>query len=685
MIPELGHFALLLALLLAAVQATLPLAGTWRGPARWMALARPTALLQAAFVGLAFAALLWSFAQADFTVAYVTRNANTQLPLAFRLAAAWGGHEGSLLLWALILAGWSGAVALCSRTLPADTVARVLGVMGWISVGFLAFLIFTSNPFERQLPGAPDGNDLNPLLQDAGMIFHPPLLYMGYVGFAVAFAFAVAALIEGRLDHTWIRWMRPWTLVAWAFLTLGILLGSFWAYYELGWGGWWFWDAVENASFMPWLVGTALLHSLAVAENRDAFKRWTLLLAILAFALSLLGTFLVRSGVLSSVHAFASDPQRGLAILALLAVLIGGALTLYAWRAPGLESGSRFGWRSREAALLLNNLLLCVAAGSILLGTLYPLALETLGAGRISVGPPYFESVFVPLMVPLLALLGLGPWLHWKHVRGAELWRRVRWVAAGSVVFAGAVALTWQTSAGTALGLLLAAWIGAATVAQHLGQWRPGQPGATQRWRTFTGAHWGMVTAHLGMAVFVAGATLVSGSGATEDVSLRVGDSATLRDHVFTLRRVEDARGPNYIAARAVFDVAEGEGAPTLQLQPERRFYTVQQMPMTEAAIDRGFTRDLYVSLGERLPDGRWVVRLQLKPFMGWVWSGALLIALGGFAAALDRRYRRLKLPQAFPLPLGEGQGEGPPTASPLPHRPLTPTLSPAGRGSSLP
>ena len=639
MIPELGHFALLLALGLALLQGTLPLLGAWRGNTRWMALGHGAALGQGLLVTLGFAALVQAFAANDFSVSYVAANSNSHLPLAFRICSVWGGHEGSVLLWIQMLALWTIGVALFSRQLPREMAARVLAVMGLVSVGFLSFLLFTSNPFERTLPAPPDGRDLNPLLQDWGMVSHPPVLYMGYVGFSVAFAFAIAALIGGRLDAAWAKWTRPWTLLAWAFLTAGIYLGSSWAYYELGWGGWWFWDAVENASFMPWLLGTALIHSLAVTEKRGTFKNWTALLAILAFSLSLLGTFLVRSGVLTSVHAFASDPRRGLYILAFLGVAIGGALALYAWRAPTVGLGGRFAVFSRESLLLLNNVILAATAGTVLLGTLYPLALDALDLGKISVGPPYFESVFVPLMVPLLLLAGVGPLVSWKEASWRGVLRRLRWIALGAVGSASAVLLALQTSWMVALGVALAAWLALGTAAEAIKHLRHRQAGLPLGW-------WGMVVAHTGVAVFVLGVTLVKGLETAADHSLRVGQSATLGDYRFEFAGLAREQGPNYVAARARFEVSR-DGRPVATLHPEKRFYIVQQMPMTEAAIDRGIFRDLYVSLNEATKDGAWVVRLQHKPFIGWVWAGALLIALGGGLAAADKRYRTARRVEA--------------------------------------
>jgi len=651
MIPEIGNFSLMLALALALIQGVLPIAGSFRGNARWMALARPAASGQFAFVTLAFICLVSCFVTNDFSVTYVASNSNSLLPLYYRIAGAWGGHEGSLLLWAQMLGLWTFAVAMLSRQLPDETMARVLGVMGLISVGFLCFMLFTSNPFERLLPAAADGRDLNPLLQDFGMIIHPPLLYMGYVGFSVAFAFAIAALMGGQLDAAWARWSRPWTLVAWMFLTLGIFLGSFWAYYELGWGGWWFWDAVENASFMPWLVGTALVHSLAVTEKRGSFKNWTVLLAIIAFSLSLVGTFLVRSGVLTSVHAFATDPRRGLFILIFLAVVIGGSLLLYAWRAPKVGLGGKFTVFSRESSLLINNVLLLAAAGTVLLGTLYPLFLDALDLGKISVGPPYFEAVFVPLMVPVLILMAVGPFIRWKNSSLPDLLRRLRLIALGTLLFAVLSALLYAPSPMVVLGVTCAAWILLATASHLLERLRHAAPGTPvwRRLRSQPSSYWGMLVAHAGIAVFVIGVTLVKGMETADDVSMRVGDTATAGAYLFHFTGLKDVQGPNYTATEGTFEVSRN-GVKVCTLKPQKRLFTVQNMPMTEAAIDRGLTRDLYVSLGEATAPGVWVVRVQHKPFVAWIWGGCLIIALGGLLAACDRRYRmgaRLRQRQA--------------------------------------
>ena len=581
MIPEIGHFALILALLLALVQGVLPLIGAARGVPAWMALARPAAQGQALFVALAFSCLAWSFVNNDFSVLNVATNSNSQLPLHYRFAATWGSHEGSLLLWVFMLSGWALAVSLLSRHLPEDMVARVLGVMGLVAVGFLLFLLLTSNPFDRLIPAAADGRDLNPLLQDPGMVIHPPMLYMGYVGFSVAFAFAIAALLSGRLDATWARWSRPWTTMAWCFLTTGIALGSWWAYYELGWGGWWFWDPVENASFMPWLVGTALIHSLAVTEKRGSFKIWTVLLAIVAFSLSLLGTFLVRSGVLTSVHAFATDPKRGVFILAFLVIVIGSSLALFAWRAPKVGLGGKFELVSRETMLLLNNVLLIVAAGSVVLGTLYPLFLDALGLGKISVGPPYFEAVFVPIMAPLVFLMGIGPLARWKEAKLPDLATRLKW--ALGVSFATALILPFVLGNWTPMvsfGLLLALWIVAASLVNVMERIRNARGSLLERLSGQPRAYYGMLLAHTGVAVFIVGVTLVKGYETERDVRMEVGDTVAVGGHSFRFEGVSDITGPNYRGARGTLDVSKN-GKHVEKIYPEKRLYNVQQMPMT--------------------------------------------------------------------------------------------------------
>ena len=651
MIPEIGQFSLILALTLAFALGTLPLIGAARGVPEWMALARPAAQGQFVFVAIAFGCLAWSFASSDFSVLNVASNSNSSLPLPYRIAATWGSHEGSMLLWVLMLAAWTVAVSVFSRGLPDEMVARVLGVMGLISTGFLLFMLLTSNPFERLLPPAPDGRDLNPLLQDPGMVIHPPMLYMGYVGFSVAFSFAIAALLGGKLDATWARWSRPWTTLAWCFLTCGIALGSWWAYYELGWGGWWFWDPVENASFMPWLLGTALIHSLAVTEKRGAFRSWTVLLAILAFSMSLLGTFLVRSGVLTSVHAFATDPKRGIFILGFLALVIGGSLALFAWRAPRVGLGGAFEVVSRESFLLANNVLLVVAAGAVLLGTLYPLVLDALNLGKISVGPPYFEAVFVPLMALAVFLMGIGPLARWKEASLPELAVRLRWALAVSVVTALIVpAVTGKWSPLVSFGLLLAFWV-AATAVLNLRARIGGGGTLITRLRAQPRSYYGMVVAHCGVAVFITGVTLVKGYEVERDLRMAPGDTATVSGYVFRFDGTREVMGPNYRAAQGTVKVSREGGGEVTTLHPEKRVYLVQQNAMTEAAITSSPLRDLYVSLGEPVDGGAWSVRIYYKPFVVWIWAGCAIMALGGLLALSDRRYRgarrREPVPQA--------------------------------------
>lgn len=641
MVPEIGQFALILALLLALTQATLPLIGAARGNRAWIAVAAPAGQAQFIFVAIAFCCLGYSFITNDFSVLNVATNSNSQLPLHYRLAATWGSHEGSLLLWTLMLGLWTVAVSLFSRHLPEDMVARVLGVMGVVSVGFLLFMLLTSNPFARLFPAAPDGRDLNPLLQDPAMVAHPPMLYMGYVGFSVAFAFAISALISGRLDATWARWSRPWTTVAWMFLTVGIALGSWWAYYELGWGGWWFWDPVENASFMPWLVGTALIHSLAVTEKRGGFKSWTVLLAIAAFSLSLLGTFLVRSGVLTSVHAFATDPKRGIFILAFLVFVIGGSLLLYAWRARQVGLGGKFELISRESLLLSNNVLLVVAAGSVLLGTLYPLIIDALGMAKLSVGPPYFNSVFVPLMVPAVFLMGIGPIARWKKASLPELAVRLRWAFLASVVTALILPFVlgqWKPLA--SLGLMLALWIvttGVLNIRERV-RTTSGQLNVWQKLAMQTRSYYGMQLAHIGVAVFIVGVTIVTTYQLEQDVRMDVGDTVSAGGYSFRFNGITRITGPNYEAARAEIEISRN-GNVINRMYPEKRSYTASGNAMTETAIDSGLFRDLYISLGEPVSGGAWSVRVYYKPFVSWIWGGALLMAMGGGLALSDRRY----------------------------------------------
>ena len=638
MIPEFGQIALSFALVLALVQGVLPLIGAQYNLATWTNLARPLAHLQSIALLSAFGLLIYSFVTHDFSVAYVAHNSNTQLPIPYRISAVWGAHEGSLLLWALILAIWTSAVGIFSRQIPDQMLARILSILGLISVGFLMFMIFTSNPFDRLIPAAVEGRDLNPLLQDPGLIIHPPMLYMGYVGFAVPFAFAVAAMLDGQFDNSWARWVRPWVNLAWMFLTLGITLGSWWAYYELGWGGWWFWDPVENASFMPWLVGTALMHSLAVTEKRGAFKAWTVLLAIFAFSLSLLGTFLVRSGILTSVHAFASDPERGVFILAFLVTVVGGSLLLYALRANRIKSEIRFDLCSRETALLLNNVMLLVATTMILLGTLYPLLSDALQLGKISVGRPYFDLMFGLLMLPLIALLGIGPHLHWNRDTPARLWQRLRIPLSLAII----LAIAWSciftpfSILCATLGLAFAFWVGVSTV-----QGLYHRLHSTPTWRNIPAGYWGMTLGHLGIVVFVIGVTLTSNYSTEKDIRLTPGETYTMDEYQFTLQSVTQHPGPNYTADRGHITVQSSKDHQIIELYPEKRIYQVQKMPMTEAAIDPGLTRDIFVALGENLGNQAWSLRLYHKPFIRWIWWGAVLMALGGLMAATDRRYRK--------------------------------------------
>ena len=646
MIPELGNFALILSALVALILGTLPLLGAHNRRMSWVAVARPATSALALLVTFSFACLTHAFVNNDFSVVYVAQHSNSLLPLQYRVAAVWGGHEGSLLLWMLMLTWWAFAVRMLSSQLPETMVARVLGTLGLVAFGFLLFILLTSNPFDRLLPGAAEGKDLNPLLQDFGLIIHPPLLYMGYVGFSVAYAFAIAALLSGQLDAAWARWSRPWTTAAWVFLTLGIAMGSWWAYYELGWGGWWFWDPVENASFMPWLVGTALVHSLAVTEKRGSFKNWTVLLAISAFSLSLLGTFLVRSGVLTSVHAFATDPTRGIFILIFLVAVIGGSLALFAWRAPKVGLGGRFALVSRESMLLTNNVLLGVACATVLLGTLYPLLIDALALGKISVGPPYFNAVFVPVMTPLLFLMGIGPFANWKEASIPEILRTVRWAFAAAIAVAIVVPLLYGNwNAFTALGLLLASWIvfaGMINFAGRVQKTRGNQSflsAALKQPRSFFGMH----VAHIGIAVFVVGVTMVSSYQDEKDIKMAPGESVDVAGYHFTFNGVKAVEGANYVAAQGDFDLSVN-GKFQRKMNPEKRNYHSSQMPMTEASIDAGFLRDVYVSLGEPIdrdkPEGEWAVRVYYKPFVDWIWGGCVLMALGGLLAMLDRRYR---------------------------------------------
>ena len=637
MIPELGQLALAFALMISLALGILGLAGPQCGFPLWSRMARPLALTCFVLMMASFTCLSISFVVNDFSVVYVAQHSNSQLPLQYRFGAVWGGHEGSLLLWVCILSAWAAAVAIFSRSLPTEMVARVLGVLGWVAFGFILFILFTSNPFDRLMPAVAEGRDLNPLLQDPGLVYHPPMLYMGYVGFSVAFAFSIAALLAGQLDAAWARWSRPWTLAAWIFLTLGIALGSNWAYYELGWGGWWFWDPVENASFMPWLVGTALIHSLAVSEKRGSFKNWTVLLAISAFSLSLLGTFIVRSGVLTSVHAFAADPTRGVFILVFLAIVVGGSLALFAWRAPEVGQGGSFALVSRETLLLINNVLLLAGAAAVLLGTVYPMVIDALNLGKLSVGPPYFNAVFVPIMLPLLLLLPLGAAARWKQDALWPIFRSLK--IEGILAIISAVVLPMlmgRWSPMVALGTGLAVWVLAAVIGQMVTRVRSSWPPL---------GFWGMQLAHLGLAVFVIGVTFVSSYQVERDVSMSPGDTVTIHDTKLTLQDVKAVRGPNYDAMRGdvTFGPANKPGQISGTLHTEKRTYFSSTMPMTEVGIDSSLTRDLYVSMGDATGKNAWAVRVYYKPFVSWIWAGCGFMALGGLLAALDRRYRLRK------------------------------------------
>ena len=643
MIPEIGHFALILCLALSIVQGVLPLVGAAKGNRALMAVARPAAAANAFFGTVAIGCLAYSFYLSDFTVLNVANNSNSLLPWYYKVAATWGSHEGSILFWTVTLGWWGAAVAFCARRLPAEMVARVTGVLGLVGMGFLLFMLLTSNPFLRLFPAPAEGADLNPLLQDPGMVFHPPLLYLGYVGFAVPFAFAIAALISGRLDAAWARWMRPWTTAAWVLLTLGIALGSYWAYYELGWGGWWFWDPVENSSFMPWLTGTALIHSLAVTEKRGCFRIWTVLLAILTFSLSLLGTFLVRSGVLTSVHAFATDPERGLFILALI-IVIGLSFLLFAWRAPTVGLGGNFSLISRESMLLVNNVLLVVAMGAVLLGTLYPLFLDALNAGKISVGPPYFDAVFGPLMLPCVFLMGVGPLARWKDADPKALARELAWCLVAAIVAGAAIPLLMgEFGHWVFLGCTSAMFVFFAVIQTFRHQIR-NQPGNVfARLMRQPRAFWGMQLAHIGVAVFIIGVALVKGYQSERDVRMYEGETVTVAGYTFTFNGVETVRGPNYTADRGDFTLSVN-GRELQHLYPEKRkYYSSNSMPMTESAIRHSITGDVYVSLGTPTNDGGWVVRAYYKPYVTWIWWGCIIMAAAGLWAASDRRYRRRK------------------------------------------
>ncbi|HBX26794.1 MAG TPA: heme lyase NrfEFG subunit NrfE [Gammaproteobacteria bacterium] len=642
MIPEIGHFALVLSFAVSICLATLPLYGYFTRQQGFLETAKPLALLQGFTLVVSFGVLIYGFLVHDFTIKYVADNSNLDLPWHFRMSAVWGAHEGSLLLWVLILSLWGAAVALLSRGIPNHVSALVLAVMGIIGVGFLAFTLFTSNPFVRILPFAPpNGADLNPLLQDPGLIFHPPMLYMGYVGLSVAFAFAMASLISGELNSMWARWSRPWTTVAWAFLTLGIALGSWWAYYELGWGGWWFWDPVENASLIPWLVATALMHSLAVTEKRGLFRSWTLLLAIAAFSLSLLGTFLVRSGVLTSVHAFANDPERGVFILGFLVVVIGGSLTLYAVRASKVSEPGEFGWISRESFLLFNNLILTVMAVSVLLGTLYPLLVDAVGGGKVSVGAPFFNAVFVPLTAILVSGMAFGPLSKWRQADDPRLYRPLIVTMIVSVV----AGLVWPTTLGgeysiaTAFGVTIALWLAIATAADF-GNKTKSFGGVRQTFVRVERGMIGMWFAHFGVAIIIFGIVMVENHTEHRDLRMGVGDRQKLGSYEVRMTELSVLRGPNYVADQATFEIYRGERLYKT-VSPQKRRYNASGMVMTEASIDSGFTRDLYIAMGEPLDGGDWAVRLSVKPYVDWIWAGAFLMGLGGFISVTDKRYRQ--------------------------------------------
>ncbi len=651
MVVELGLFALIMSLLLATAQAWFGLAGAHFGNRRWMAAARPAVTGQWVFVATSFAVLSWAFYRNDFSVLYVASNSNSALPTFYRFSAVWGAHEGSLLLWALALSTWSVAVGAFSRSMPETFAARVLGVLGIVSIGFQLFILLTSSPFERLVPAAADGRDLNPLLQDPALALHPPMLYVGYVGFSVAFAFAVAALLEGRLDEKWARWARPWTTVAWMFLTVGIALGSWWAYYELGWGGWWFWDPVENASFMPWLVGTALIHSLAVTEKRGLFKSWTLLLAIVAFSLSLLGTFLVRSGVLVSVHAFASDPSRGLFILAFLGVCIGGSLALFAWRGPSLRTRGGFEAVSRESFLLFNNLLLLVAAALILIGTLYPLFLDALNLGKISVGPPYFDLVFIIPTLPLLFLLAIGMHAGWKKAKLEDMQRPLVVLFAVSLAF-GVIVPPLAYGAFhlmTAVGLTAGVWVILSSL------YEPWQ--RLRRRQSLSRGVLGMTIAHVGVGLFAIGVTVTQTYRIEKDIALKPGESIEMQGYRFDFKGTRQVQGPNFAAIESEVVITRN-GEPVATLNPQKRVYRVQRSPMTESGIEVDWNRDLFVAMGEDLGAGAWSMRIQYKPMVRFIWLGALVMALGGLVAVSDRRYRTRR------ETAGEALGAGRPAAA---------------------
>ena len=643
MIPELGHFALIIAFAFAMCLSVIPMMGVVTRNSKLLTYAKPLTYGMFSFTLISICILAYSFVVDDFSVKYIASHSNTQLPYYFKISAVWGGHEGSLLLWVFSLTAWTMAVAKYSKNIDQGFIARVLAVLGMVAVGFMAFTLLTSNPFDRLWPNVPmEGRDLNPLLQDVGLIVHPPLLYLGYVGFAVAFAFAIAALMCGKMDAAWARWSRPWTVAAWAFLTLGIALGSWWAYYELGWGGWWFWDPVENASFMPWLVGTALIHSLAVTEKRGTFRNWTVLLAIFTFSLSLLGTFLVRSGVITSVHSFATDPTRGMFILVLLGIAVGCSLTLYAFRASNVSSFSRFALYSRETALLICNILLVVACVTVMLGTLYPLLVDAAGMGKISVGPPYFNAVFVPIMAVLFIFMGIGPLIRWKKAKSGELRKQLSALSVGAIVFGLAFPFLYhgEFNLAVSMGIALATWV-ALVVLKDLFNQAKNRDGSST-WGKISGSQLGMTLAHMGIAISIVGVTIVSTYELETNVKMAVGERMTVEGYQIEFNGIKNVKGPNYNAEQGQINVYKDDEFVAL-LKPERRAYLVQTMGMTEAGIDPGLFRDIYVALGDPLPGNAWAIRVHYKPFVRWIWLGAIFMALGGAVAMADKRYRRRK------------------------------------------
>ncbi len=638
MIPEIGNFSLIIALAVALFLATVPLYGAQKNNLQLMQFSRYAVVAQFFFVLVSFLALVYSFAIDDFSVRYIATNSNSALPMIYKISAVWGDHEGSFLLWLLILSIWSMAVAYFSKSLPISMTSRVLAVMGMLSIGFLLFIIFTSNPFERLFPAPMDGRDLNPLLQDPGLAIHPPMLYMGYVGFSVVFSITIAGLISGQLDSAWARWSRPWTVIAWVFLTLGIALGSWWAYYELGWGGWWFWDPVENASFMPWLIGTALLHSLIVTEKRGAFKSWTVLLSLMAFSLSLLGTFLVRSGVLVSVHAFASDPTRGSFILAFLVLVIGGSLMLYAIRGSSMSGGGHFNLFSKDTFMLLGNILLSVACAMVLLGTLYPLLDQMIDLGKLSVGEPYFNAVFVPIMLPALVIMSMAPLMRWKSDCFDRVFKQMLIPLAVALSVGIALFFIEKGSVMISVSVGLAALIVSSVVMSFINWVKSKSVGSTLK--KIPLSFYGMNLAHIGVAVFIVGVTFTESMSLQKDLRMEQGDTISLGGYAFTFEGASSHQGPNYIAYEGAVSIIDPDGESIGVLTPQKRVYQVRGMPMTEAGIDAGLFRDLFVALAEQLENGAWSLRIYYKPFIRWIWLGCILMALGGFIAVMDKRYR---------------------------------------------